>query len=223
MKLKEEKLGKITFEIAKWKILFYEYIGGKLNLEEFEKELYERSDLESSLEEDIYLDLISFDYKNKLNSSKVINYILEKILIGETEYDCKLYILIRVFYESEIEKKINNSKNLPEAVISIFKNSYVKGHWLGVKNPSCDLQFLSSVKNLNRTEEDCRNFLPLDTVIIGYAHNSDIEVLMDNDGVVYLYLNIIDELYLGGDFFEALIKLFFGLDYGNLLCPERNR
>ncbi len=170
------------------------------------------------------IELLSFDFSNNHIYNDVFNLVLEKVLVEESENHCKLFVLIGEFYLNDIESKTKKSRNLPEAVVSIYEGDHIEVKWIGIDNPACDVEFLPEVDYLNRSEKDCRNILPSSALIeIGYAHNTDIELLMDDDGIVYFYLHIIDKLYYGGKFLKALMILFFGLEYGELLCPLRNR
>jgi hypothetical protein len=218
MESNSDRLSIISFRAPTWKIPFYELIGGKLNLIEFEKEVYKLSELEFIIEEDVYIDLVSFNYTNNHCYNDVVNLILEKILLEEDEYYCRLFVLIGKSYLNDIQAKTIKSRSLPEAVINIFEGAHINVNWTGVENPACDIEFSTEVRYLNRAEKDCRNVLPLSAVSIGYACNSDIELIMDDDGIVYVYLHIIDELYCTGEFLKALKRLFFGLEYGELLC-----
>lgn len=220
MALDSNKLEEINFKLPEaWKIPFYEFVGGKLKLKEFEQEIYKSSELESIIGEDRYIDLVSFNFNDKHIYSEVTNFILEKILPSETEYQCKLYILIGKFYRTDIALKTKESKTLPEAIISIYEGAHIEVDYRGVNNPACDVEFLHEVKPLNKSIEDCRNVLPLSAVRIGCAHYGDILLFMDDDGIVYFYLGYIDQLYCGGKFLDALTILFFGLEYGKRLCP----
>jgi len=219
MTLLNDNLEKINYILPPaWKIPFYEFVGGKLKLVEFEKIIYELSDLESIIGEDIYIELISFNFSNTHIYNDVIKLILEKILLEENDHNSKLFTLIGEFYQNDIKLKTKNAKNLPEAVLHIFEGVHIHVKWRGVDNPSCDVEFLSKVTYLKANVKGCLNVLPSSAVIIGYACNSDIMVLMDDEGIIYIYLHIIDKLYRGGEFLNALVRLFLGLDYGELLC-----
>lgn len=215
------KLDKINYKFPPaWKIPFYGFIGGKIELGEFAKKIYELSDLESIIGEDVYIELISFNFSNTNIYKDVVKLILEKILFEENDYNCKLFALIGKFYEIDIKSKIKNSKNLPEAVLDIFEGAHIDVKWEGIDNPACDVEFFKKAIHNKRTVRDCLNVLPSSAVIIGHACNSDITLLMDDEGIVYVSLNIIDELYHVGDFFDTLTRLFCGLDYGELLCAK---
>jgi hypothetical protein len=221
MLLTNDKLDKINYKLPPaWKIPFYEFVGEKLRLLEFEKKIHGLSDLESIIGEDAYIELISFNYSNTHIYNDVIKLILEKILFEENNYNSKLFILIGEYYQNDFELKIKNAKNLPEAVLNIFEGAHIDVKWRGVDNPSCDVEFLSKVTYIKAHVKGCLNVLPSSAVIIGYACNSDIMVLMDDEGIIYIYLQIIDKLYRGGEFFNALFRLFLGLEYGELLCTS---
>lgn len=219
MTLINDKLDNINYKLPTvWKIPFYEFIGEKIELREFEKMVYELSDLESIIGEDAYIELISFNFSNPHIHNDVVKLTLEKILFEENDYNCKLFALIGKFYQIDIKSKIKNSKNLPEAVLDIFEGAHIDVKWEGIDNPACDVEFFKKAIHLKRTVRGCLDVLPSSAVIIGHACNSDITLLMDDEGIVYISLNIIDKLYRGGEFFDALKILFFGLEYGELLC-----
>ncbi|AND64173.1 hypothetical protein AX766_07030 [Flavobacterium covae] len=220
MTLINDKLDKINYKLPpEWKIPFYDFIGGKIKLREFEKIVYELSDLESIIGEDNYIELVSFNFSDISIYNDVNKFILEKILLEENDHNCKLFALIGQFYQNDIKSKINKVKNLPEAVLNIFDGAHIEVKWNGVDNPAYDIKFLNEVIHFNRPVRGCLNVLPESSVIIGYAADSYITLLMDNEGIVYISLQITDELYRCGYFLEALTKIFFGLDYGELLCP----
>lgn len=219
MLLLNDNLEKINYKLPPvWKIPFYEFVGGKLMLLEFEKKIYRLSDLESIIGEDTYIELISFNFSNTHIHNDVVKLILEKILFEENDYNSKLFTLIGEFYSNDIKLKTINAKNLPEAVLNIFEGAHINVMWVGVDNPACDVEFLNKVIYVKRPVRGCLNVLPSSAVIFGYACNSDIMLLMDDEGIVYISLQIIDKLFCGGEFFDALIRLFLGLDYGELLC-----
>lgn len=223
MALENDKLEKINYKLPPiWKIPFYEFVGGKIGIEEFEKILYGLTDLESRIGTDAYIELISFNFSNRHIYNDVVKLILEKVLFEENDYNCKFFALIGEFYQNIVLKSIiTNSKNLPEAVLNIFNGAHIQVKWGGVDNPAYDVEFLNEVIHLKEPIMGCLNVLPSSTVIIGYAANSYITLLMDDEGIVYISLQITDVIYRGGDFFETLTKIFFGLDYGELLCPSR--
>lgn len=218
MDLIDDKLDKINYKSPiVWKIPFYEFVGGKIQLEEFEKKIYELSDLESIIGEDSYIELVSFNFSNKYIHNDVIKFILEKILFEENDYNSKLFTLIGKFYQTDIKLKTKKAKKLPEAVLDIFEGTHIDVKWSGIDNPACDVEFLNKVIYLKKKTTDCFNILPSSTVIIGYACNSYITLLMDNDGIVYISLDITSVIYRAGGLFEALTSLFFGLKYGEIL------
>ncbi|MBB4808294.1 hypothetical protein HNP38_003636 [Chryseobacterium defluvii] len=219
MALINDKLDKISYKLPPvWKIPFYEFVGGKLKLAEFEKIVYGLSDLESIIGEDAYIELISFDFSDTHIYNDVIKLILEKILFEENDYNSKLFVLIGEFYQDDIKSKTKNAKNLPEAVLNIFECAHIDVKWRGVNNPACDVEFLNKIIYLERPVRGCLNVLPSSAVIIGYADNSYITLLMDDEGIVYISLQITDVIYRSGDLFKALTRLFLGLEYGELLC-----
>lgn len=219
MALKDNELNKINYKLPQtWKIPFYELIGGKLNFKEFEKILYESPNLESIIGENTYIELISFNFNNTHIYNDITKFVLEKILFEENDYNCRLFTLIGKFYKNDIKSKTKNAKNLPEAIINIFEGAHISVHWRGSYYPAYDIKFLDKISYLKRPVRGCLNILPLSAVIIAYAADSDIALLMDNDGIVYIYLGITDEVCYGCEFFEALNKIFFGLGYGKLLC-----
>jgi len=221
MVLINDKLEKINYKLPPvWKIPFYNFIGGKLNLVEFEKLVYGLSDLESIIGEDTYIELISFNFSNIHIYNDVFNLILDKILFEDDDKICKLYALVGEFYQTDIKLKTKNSKNLPEAVLSIFEGAHIDVKWRGIDNPACDIKFLDKVIYPKRPCRGCLNVLPSSAVIIGYAYSSYITLYMDEEGIIYISLQVTDEIYRGGEFFEALNRLFFGFKYGELLCTS---
>ena len=219
MTLTNNQLEKINYKLpSNWKIPFYEFVGGKLNLVEFEKILYELSDLEFIIDDDTYIELISLNFSNTHIYNDVIKLVLDKILFEKNDNNCKIFTLIGEFYQNDIKSKIRGAKSLPEAILNIFEGAHIHVKWSGIDNPACDIEFLNEVFYLKKPIIGCLNALPPSAVIIGYACKSHITLLMDDEGVVYIHLNIIDQLYYGGNFFEALSKIFLGLDYGELLC-----
>jgi hypothetical protein len=220
MILKESQLNKITYNLPQtWEFPFYEFVGGKIGLIEFERYVYELFDLESIIGETAYVNLISFRYSDPHVYNEVVKFILEEILFQDNTYKCKLFTLIGDFYQGDIKSKIKNAKSLPEAILNIFEGAHIHVKWMGVDNPACDIEFFKKSIPIKRTNRGCLNSLPLNTVIIGYACNSDILLLMDDEGIVYICLQIIDKVYCGGGFFDALNRLFFGFEYGELLPP----
>jgi hypothetical protein len=219
-----DKIEKINFkanEIPTWKIPFIEFITGKINLEDLEKKIYEQSELEFILGKNLYIDLVCFNFKNRLIYGEVFRLILDKILIEEDEYFWKLYGLIGEYYLNDIKLKTRNSKTLPEAVLAIFEGAHIHVKWNGVDNPTCDVEFYTEVFFIKNRYLDCTKVLPPSTVQIGEAFNADISLYMDEDGIMYFHF-IDGKLYKGGEFLEALKILFFGLKYGELICSPDN-
>lgn len=218
--MNRDLLDKISYKFPPiWKIPFYEIIGGKINLVDFEKELYKTTELEAIIGEEIYIELVSFNYTDIRNYNDVVNYIFEKILIEESVYDCKLFVLISRFYSSDISQKLEKAKNIPEAVIIIFEGAHINVNWQGVDSPACDIEFFQKIKIF---DWDAGEILPLKAVEIGYADNYNIKLLMDDDGNVYFDFCIVNATYYGGNFFNALKLLFFGLGYGQRIYPPHH-
>jgi len=212
-------LDKIDYKLPPdWKVPFYEFLSGKFTLAEFERTIYELTELESIIGEQTYIELISFDYSNNHIFNDVTKFVLQKILFEVNDYNSKLYTLIGKFYKDDIKSKTKNAKNLPEAILSIFEGAHIDVKWRGDKNPACDIEFLKEVYHLKRPVTGCLAVLPSSTVMIGWADKSYISLFMDDEGTVYISYQITDEVYRCGEFINALIKLFFGLDYGELLC-----
>jgi hypothetical protein len=221
MALTNDQLDKINYKLPlAWKIPFYEFVGGKLKLAEFGEIIYGLPELETIIGKDTYLELIIFDFSNKHIYNDLINFILKKILFEKNDYNCKLFTLIGKFYQNDIKSKTRNAKNLPEAVLDIFEGAHIYVNWRGIDNPAYDVEFFTEAIYLKRPVRGCLNVLPSSAVIIGYAADSYINLLMDNDGKVYISYDVIDDIYCGCEFFEALIRLFFGFDYGELFCTQ---
>jgi hypothetical protein len=217
--LNRDLLDKISYKFPPtWKIPFYEFIGGKINLVDFEKEIYKTTELEVIIGEEIYIELVSFNYTYIRNYNDVVNYIFEKILIEESVYDCKLYVLISRFYSSDISQKLEKAKNIPEAVIIIFEGAHINinVNWQGVDSPAYGIEFFQKI---NMFEWDSGEMMPLSTVEIAYTHDHEITLLMDNEGKVYFDFRTVNVTYYGGEFFDALKLLFFGLGYGQRIYP----
>lgn len=90
--------------------------------------------------------------------------------------------------------------------------------WEGIDNIAYNIEFLNEVISFKRPCRGCYNVLPSSAVIIAEAADSYITLLMDDEGIVYISIDVTDQLYCGGDFFDALSKIFFGLEYGEILC-----
>ncbi|WP_428224232.1 SUKH-3 domain-containing protein [Flavobacterium sp.] len=220
MPLTNDKLDKINYKLPPaWKIPFYEFVGGKIEIEEFEKILYGLTDLEKRIGIDTYVELISFNFSNGHIYNDVIKLILEKVLIEESDNNCKLFASVGEFYQNvDLKYIIANSKNLPEAVLNIFNGAHIAVKWSGVDNPAYDVEFLKEVIRLKEPIMGCLNILPSSTVIIGYAANSYMTLFMDDDGIVYISLDVTGEIYYGTSLIDALTKILLGLEYGKILC-----
>ena len=91
------------------KIAIYKYLNGELTLSQFEEFVYAEKSLEEELDEDNYMYLISFNYKDKNATDSLKEFIYDR-LVCEAEFETwRLSSLLNQFIETEvdIDKKLD--------------------------------------------------------------------------------------------------------------------
>ncbi|HWB28274.1 MAG TPA: hypothetical protein VG738_22530 [Chitinophagaceae bacterium] len=68
------------------KIEFYKFLNGDISVSDLEKFIYKHSDLEQQLDKDIYLELISLDFKDKYVIATLPDFI-KKNIIEEGQFE----------------------------------------------------------------------------------------------------------------------------------------
>ncbi len=81
------------------KVKFYQFLVGKIGIAEFEKWIYSNSSLEIEIGENSYMDLISFDFKDKSANEILKVFISEIVQIGDFE-KWKITNKLREFIDS---------------------------------------------------------------------------------------------------------------------------
>jgi len=116
--------------LNKNRIPFYEFLNNDTKKEQFEKWVYENSELETELGEEQYVELISYNFRNKNLISFIKNIVkakfdwmeyekwrtiklLQKIKDGNIEIVLATLIMNRLFYEQEKE---NGKSFLPKSL-----------------------------------------------------------------------------------------------------------
>ncbi|MFY0675493.1 MAG: hypothetical protein JXQ87_19005, partial [Bacteroidia bacterium] len=59
---------------------FYRFLNGDIEIDDFEKYIYHDKDLEKTIDHDDYLELISFDFKEKHSNDRLKKFILQSII-----------------------------------------------------------------------------------------------------------------------------------------------
>ena len=101
------------------KLIFLEFLKGDLQLAAFETFISQTPGLENELGTDVYIDLLTFDYKNKNADNHLEKYLFEKV-ISEREFETwKLTELLQDF--------INNPSKAKE-LLDEFYHLYCGAH-----------------------------------------------------------------------------------------------
>lgn len=61
-------------------IKFYDFLEGSITLNDIENFIYSTKSLESQIDSDVYLDLVSLNYKDKYAETTLRDFILKKII-----------------------------------------------------------------------------------------------------------------------------------------------
>lgn len=92
------------------KIEFYKFLNRELTLSDFEEFVYSENSLEQELDNDFYLELIGFNFKDKNAREQLEDLIFDRFLT-EAEFETwRLQRLLNKFIETEvdIDKKLDN-------------------------------------------------------------------------------------------------------------------
>ena len=82
----ELSLADITNMILLDKVHFYKFLNGDTSILDFEKQIYSNRNWERQLGEDLYFELINFDFKDKNSTIRIREFILNNIVeVGEFE------------------------------------------------------------------------------------------------------------------------------------------
>lgn len=79
------------------KLLFLRFLKGDLQLSAFENFISQHTDLENELGTDAYIDLLTFDYKDKNAANRLEHYIFEKVISASEFETWKLTELLKDF------------------------------------------------------------------------------------------------------------------------------
>lgn len=100
----------MTTAVPNYDLKFYELLMGNLSIEDFEDFVYSDTNLEKQLREGIYLQLISFDFKDKFAKEKLINLIKTKIIQDGKFETWKLKTILNDFLNQPERIDINLDK-----------------------------------------------------------------------------------------------------------------
>ncbi len=90
---------------TEYKSTFYEFLDGQLRIQEIESWIYRTPDLEGDLEEEIYSELIEFNFKDKYSEELFINFICDKVINQGDFLTWKIKGLLRRFIASPNESQ----------------------------------------------------------------------------------------------------------------------
>ncbi|TSE03177.1 hypothetical protein [Aquimarina algiphila] len=206
----------ICRDFEDWKTPFYQLLEGKSNLIEFEKEVYKLSNLEDILEKDLYIDLLSYNYEDKSQFTEILQ-LVKRIINIDDFYRWKLCNLLK---ESGLDFKNPNLESitnyeLPNLLLEIYGEMEIGEVGQGEEQAKSNITFLKSP--LKSDLEDYWVTIIGEVVQVGLAHHGNIIIFMNNEGIMYIYIELTNKMYIGGDFEKTMSKLLFGLDYGKLI------
>ncbi|MEW7278454.1 SUKH-3 domain-containing protein [Aquimarina sp. 2201CG1-2-11] len=209
----------ICKEFADWKIVFYRFLDNKYNLIDLEKEIYKLPNLENSLGRDSYIDLLSYNYKDESQFFE-IKQLLNSYIDIDDFYSWKLCNLFK--------KKGFNVKNLidynnvelPDLLLELYGGKEFGEIGEGKEQAKSNVTFLK--KPLKSDLDDYWKVLIGEVVQVGLAHHGNIILFMNNEGVMFIYIEITNNMYIGGNFKTTMSKLLFGLDYGELIVKPND-
>lgn len=95
-------------------IEFYKFLNGDINLLDIETFVYKQADLEQQISKEIYLELISFDFKDKNATAELRQFIFNHIVLYGHYETWKLKLLLCNFLtdSSNIHKYLDKFYNL---------------------------------------------------------------------------------------------------------------
>lgn len=190
--------------------LFKEILLGKISLSEFKGQIYDRPELEIELKKGVYLDLISFNYKQNDSYYELIKFINEKIVLKDQRLHWKIRSVFSKYgwYEGreiEVENYAANDSKSQEIGLKIIKE------FGGVKIDSepqiaGDLGDITFYKTLYAVESKKLGILTFFASIQSSYGN----ISVDNNGDFYEVDDILSQLYfLRRDFETAMEKILF--------------
>lgn len=198
-----------------WETLFCELINGKIDFLDFESKIYEIKELEEVIDHDLYIQLISLNYKDPNNQFFILN-IANEILIKENCYhDWKLCDLFKKAGWKMKNCSGNIQSNAAELIACMYGGLEVGELGKGVEMEKNIISFF--------TTPDVVDFIePWYAIIgkvkqVGIAIHGELVLFVDQEGFFYIYVDMTDEMYLGGNFKETMYKLLLGFDYGKMI------
>ena len=94
------------------KDVFYKFLNGDINISDFEKLIYQHQVWDKLLGEDLYFELVNFDFQDKNSSVRMRELILNKI-VEEGEFETwKLKVLLHKF--------LSDVKNIPQYLENFY-------------------------------------------------------------------------------------------------------
>ncbi|WP_025740672.1 SUKH-3 domain-containing protein [Aquimarina pacifica] len=209
--------------LKEWKILFLSLLDGVFAIDEFENEIYNLVKLESYIGKESYSNLISFNYKDSSQFSNIFESVRDNLEI----LDIHKWNLCKIFIDAGLSKEnskliYENNANLtlPYVLLEIYGGMKIGDVGPGQEQAKSDVCFMK-IPIKSDLDEYWKNSIG-EVIQVGFAHHENIILFMNNEGMMYIYIDLTNTMYLGGDFETTMIKLVFGLDYGDLVIPDRS-
>lgn len=212
------KLKRFNFckeNIVEWQDMFYKFLDGTYTLLDLEKNIFTYKELEEILGSNVYLELISFNFLDKTSNYEIKEFIENHIIEDVDIHKWKVCSMINDALGNIQEREsIQYSEDirLPELFLKEFGGLKVGEIGAGIDIGKSNVEFfLKPYKSdLEKHWEDLLGKLSL----IGKAHHDNIYIFMNEQGIMYIYMDMVDIMYFGGDFEETMTKLLLGIDFG---------
>lgn len=201
--------------------VFYNFLDGNYSISQFENAIYESRQLPNKLDSDLYFELMSFNFKDSSQHKKLEDFIRQEIINPEDYDKWKLYNLFtKAGWKEDVYEKhflIEDSSKLPHLFLKYYHGLSIGEVGKGILQAKSDVLFLNEPIE---SDLDSSWFFLGELMQIGYAHHENIILFMNNEGDIYIYIELTDEMYFGGTFEDTMFKLLYGLDYGEELIKQ---
>lgn len=212
----------ICNDFKKWEEIFYSFLNQNTDLLKFEEYIYNNPDMEKEIGTYMYDQFLLINYKENSSSTNVkdlINTIINKDPKRYNKWKiCEL--IKKTGWKKEYSSYIddNNKTRLPILFSELYGGIEIGENGKGLEQAKSNVKFL--LKNRDSDLEDFWKEKIGEVFQVGTAHHENIILFMNNEGTFYIFIDVINRMYVGGNLEETLSKLLFGLNYGEQIqCP----
>ncbi len=198
--------------------LFKDFILNRISIEEFEDIVYQKKELEESIGQAIYLDLISFNYQSKSAYYELMKLLEEKVILENDLQHWKIRNIFskhgwyegRKFNLESFDYSDTEAQRIAVIILEEFGGLEIEPESDSKYDFRDVIFFKAPYVEISKKLGHLAYFASTQR---SYAH-----VCVDNKGVYYIYYEMTHELHLlGTEFDDSIAAILFNLESGKLV------